>query len=72
MKDIIARKEDANRTYLRIGGDVFAVYGDQWRGFSPIAQDIGELGAESLNVYASLDELYFALVNLCVARAGQG
>lgn len=72
MKGTSAPTTEFNRTYLRIGGDVFAVYGDQWRGFSPIAQDIGELGAESLNVYASLDELYFALVNLCVAGAGQG
>ena len=72
MKDVVAHEEESRRTYLRIGGDVFAVYGDRWRGFSPIAQDIGELGAESLNVYGSLDELYFALVNLCVARAGQG
>ena len=72
MKDTVVQNEELERTYLRIGRDVFPVYGDQWRGFSPIAQDIGELGVESLNVYGSLDELYFALVNLCVAKAGQG
>jgi hypothetical protein len=60
-----------HRTFLRIGTEVFPVYGDVWRGFSPVAADLRDLGVESLYVYASLDELYFALVNLCVARAGE-
>lgn len=59
------------RTFLRIGTEVFPVYGDVWRGFSPVAADLRDLGVESLYVYASLDELYFALVNLCVARGGE-
>ncbi len=59
------------RTFLRIGTEVFPVYGDVWRGFSPVAADLRDLGVESLCVYASLDELYFALVNLCVARGGE-
>lgn len=58
---------DAARTYLRIGGEVFPVYGDALRGFSPMAADVG---VASRFVYESLDELYFALVNLQVARAG--
>lgn len=58
---------DTARTYLRIGGEVFPVYGDTLRGFSPMAADVG--GASRF-VYESLDELYFALVNLWVARAG--
>lgn len=60
------------RTFLRIGAEVFPVYGDVWRGFSPVAADVHDLGVDSLYVYASLDELYFALVNLCIARAGEG
>jgi len=70
--DTAAARNGAQRTYLRIGLEVFPVYGDAWRGFSPLAADVPDLGAESLYVYASLDELYFALVNLCVAKAGEG
>ena len=66
-----ARKSAAERTYLRIGGEVFPVYGDAMRGFSPLAADIRDVGVESLWVYESLDELYFALVNLCLAKAGE-
>ena len=33
MKNVVAHEEEFRRTYLRIGGDVFAVYGDRWRGF---------------------------------------
>ena len=42
------------RTFLRIGTEVFPVYGDVWRGFSPVAADLRDLGVESLCVYASL------------------
>lgn len=57
----------AKRTYLRVRGELFPVYGDVMRGYSPLAQDVRAL-AESGYRYASVDELYFALVNLCVAR----
>ena len=60
------------RTYLRVGGDVFPVYGDELRGWSPRADDFDALVACSPYVYASLDELFFALVNLCTGTAGLG
>jgi hypothetical protein len=52
-------------TYLRVGAAVYPVYGDELRGWSPRADDFETLGA-SPYVYQSLDELFFALVNLCV------
>ena len=58
------------RTYLRIGGDVFPVYGDDLRGWSPRADDFRGVTASSPYVYASLDELFFALVNLCKGPRG--
>jgi len=58
-------------TYLRIGGDVFPVYGDKLRGWSPRADDFRGLTACSPYVYASLDELFFALVNLCAGPSGE-
>ena len=60
------------RTYLRVGGEVFPVYGDEFRGWSPRADDFDALVASSPYVYASLDELFFALVNLCNGAAGPG
>ena len=55
------------RTYLRVGGEVFAVYGDELRGWSPRAADFGSHQAPPRFVYTSLDELFFALVNLVTA-----
>jgi hypothetical protein len=60
----------ASRTYLRIGGDVFTVFGDDLRGWSPRADDFRGVTAKSPYVYASLDELFFALVNLCAGPRG--
>ena len=60
----------AGRTYLRVGGAVFPVYGDEMRGFSPLPQDVNGLQTRSPFVYTSLDELFFALVNLCAAASG--
>ena len=59
-------------TYLRIGGDVLPVYGDALRGWSPRADDFRGLTACSPYVYASLDELFFALVNLSAVPRGDG
>jgi hypothetical protein len=57
------------KTYLRVGGDVFPVYGDELRGWSPRAADFGSHQAAAPRfVYGSLDELYFVLVNLCTSR----
>lgn len=58
------------RTYLRIGVQLFPVYGDAMRGFSPVAQDVRSQAISAYR-YASVDELYFALVNLCMARGGE-
>lgn len=55
----------AERTYLRIDGQVFPVYGDAVRGWSPRADDFRDSPTAPPYVYASLDELFFALVNLC-------
>ena len=61
----------AGRTYLRIGADVFPVYGDEVRGWSPRADDFWRGLTTSPWVYDSVDELYFALVNLCTAPRGE-
>jgi hypothetical protein len=58
------------RTYLRIGADVFPVYGDEMRGWSPRADDFRRGLASSPWVYDSVEELFFALVNLCTAPRG--
>jgi hypothetical protein len=56
------------RTYLRVGGQVFPVYGDEVRGWSPRADDFQGVVASSPYVYTSLEELFFAIVNLCSIR----
>jgi hypothetical protein len=56
-------------TYLRVGAGVYPVYGDDVRGWSPRADDFQGNGGSSPWVYESLDELFFALVNLCVSRS---
>ena len=58
----------SEQTYLRIGKELFPIYGDEVRGWSPHAADVD--GAPFL--YASLDELFFALVNLKTMGAGVG
>jgi hypothetical protein len=55
----------ADRTYLRVGAQVFPVYGDAVRGWSLKPDDFHESRPGPAYVYASLDELFFALVNLC-------
>src|SRR6185295_6272818 len=57
---------NAERTYLRVGAQVFPVYGDAVRGWSPREDDFQDTRPPNgAYVYASLDELFFALVNLC-------
>ena len=65
-----ALEQAAGRTYLRIGREVFPVYGDEVRGWSPRADDFRGVTARSPYVYTSLDELFFALVNLCAGPRG--
>jgi len=57
----------AEQTYLRVGGGVFPIYGDTMRGYSPLAQDFRATGGSTPYVYTSLDEVFFALVNLWAA-----
>ena len=59
-----------NRTYLRVGGGVYPVYGDALRGWSLRADDFGAMLAVTPWVYGSLDELFFALVNLWAQASG--
>lgn len=53
------------RTYLRIGAAVYPVYGDDLRGWSLRSDDFGTVSTAATPwVYGSIDELFFALVNL--------
>jgi hypothetical protein len=52
-----------------VGGDVFPVYGDAVRGWSTRADDFHG-AARSPYVYTSVEELFFALVNLCAGGRG--
>ncbi len=62
----------AARTYLRIGAAVYPVYGDDLRGFSLRADDFGSVLAVTPWVYGSIDEIFFALVNLSTQASGAG
>jgi hypothetical protein len=59
-----------NARLLKIGLEVFPVYGDETSGFSV---DPGDLYPQMPNWfrYRSLDELFFALVNLNISPEGQ-
>ncbi len=59
-----------NARLLKVGLEVFPVYGDETSGFS---MDPGDLYPQ-MPVwfrYQSLDELFFALVNLNLSQEGQ-
>jgi len=62
----------AARTYLRIGAAVYPVYGDALRGWSLRAEDFGSFLVASPYVYESIDEVFFAIVNLWVEATGAG
>ena len=59
-----------NARLLKVGLEVFPVYGDETSGFSV---DPGDLYPQMpvLFRYQSLDELFFALVNLNLSPEGQ-
>ncbi|KKU48240.1 hypothetical protein A3H10_02505 [Candidatus Uhrbacteria bacterium RIFCSPLOWO2_12_FULL_46_10] len=57
-----------NTALLQIGREVFPVYGDDDTGFSILAEDLSPLNPKVL--YESLDELFFALVNLNITPEG--
>jgi hypothetical protein len=54
----------ASRTYLRVGAAVYPVYGDALRGWSLRAEDFAPVLAATPWVYGSIDEIFFAIVNL--------
>ncbi len=71
MKTTRSHSEVAIRTQLlKIGLEVFPVYGDENSGWSV---DAGDLYPQipSWYRYRSLDELFFALVNLNISPEGQ-
>jgi hypothetical protein len=55
---------------LRIGSEVFAVYGDENCGFAVDPEDFNPSVPAGCR-YLSLDELYFALVNLHATPEGR-
>ena len=55
---------------MRVGGEVFPVYGDEQCGFTLDPADVSTSG-RSAGRYATLDELFFALVNFNSAAEGR-
>ncbi len=55
---------------LKVGLEVFPVYGDEFSGWSMDPVDLTPETPKGLR-YDSLDELFFALVNLNVAPEGR-
>lgn len=56
-------------TLLKVGLEVFPVYGDDSSGFSMDADDLSPKVSRQYR-YRSIDELFFALVNLNCAEEG--
>lgn len=56
-------------TLLKVGLEVFPVYGDESSGFSMDADDLAPTVSRQFR-YRSIDELFFALVNLNCAEEG--
>ena len=67
-----ARKPDVvvSTQLMKVGLEVFPVYGDEKSGFSVDPSDLYP-HMPGLFRYTSLDELFFALVNLNVATEGK-
>jgi len=59
-----------NAQLLKVGLEVFPVYGDDRTGWSMDPIDLGPETPKGLR-YGSLDELFFALVNLNLSPEGQ-
>lgn len=59
-----------NTRLLKVGLEVFPVYGDERSGWSMDPVDLAPEAPKCLR-YASLDELFFALLNLNLAAEGQ-
>jgi hypothetical protein len=64
------RLEPVNTKLLKVGMEVFPVYGDDCSGWSMDPIDLAPEAPRWIR-YESLDELFFALVNLNVGPEGQ-
>jgi hypothetical protein len=64
-----ASKSAVPTTLLKVGLEVFPVYGDDSSGFSMDADDLSPKVSRQFR-YRSIDELFFALVNLNCAEEG--
>lgn len=64
-----AGKSAVPTTLLKVGLEVFPVYGDDSSGFSMDADDLSPKVSRHFR-YHSIDELFFALVNLNCAEEG--
>jgi hypothetical protein len=64
-----ASKSAVPTTLLKVGLEVFPVYGDESSGFSMDADDISPKVSAQFR-YRSIDELFFALVNLNCSEEG--
>jgi hypothetical protein len=63
-------KRAPNPHFVRIGSDVFPVYGDDKFGWSLDPRDLSLLRPRECR-YGTLAELFFALVNLNLSREGR-
>ena len=63
-------RQPVSTTLLKVGMEVFPVYGDERSGWSMDADDLAP-STPPLFRYGSLDELFFALGNLNVAEEGE-
>ncbi len=58
-----------NTRFLKVGEEMFAVYGDPESGWSLQQNDL-QAGAGKCHRYRSIEELYFALANLSISPCG--
>jgi hypothetical protein len=65
----ITAEKSENAQFLRIGLEVFPVYGDEASGFTVFTGDLAPETPTPFR-YQTLDELFFALVNLRLASEG--
>ncbi len=69
MTEPATGKNAVPTTLLKVGLEVFPVYGDESSGFSMDADDLAPTVCRQYR-YRSIDELFFALVNLNCAEEG--
>ncbi len=69
MTEPAVGKSAVPTTLLKVGLEVFPVYGDESSGFSMDADDLQPTVSRQFR-YRSIDELFFALVNLNCAEEG--